>query len=78
MMTCGKPAVPIISDIVYMNMLSMLSGNCVVYLPKPSSVTTWSSLASRDMSVPVYVPPRPSCGNGLPASCSEMNTAGTV
>ena len=52
MMTCGKPAVPIISDIVYMNMLSMLPGHCVVYLPKPRSVTTESSLASKVMSVP--------------------------
>src|SRR3990167_1265259 len=30
MMTCGKPAVPIISDIVYMNMFSVLPGSCVV------------------------------------------------
>ncbi|MCY1557058.1 hypothetical protein D9M68_938700 [compost metagenome] len=78
MITCGRPAVPIISDSAYMNMFSLLPGSAVVYSPKPRSVTTWSSLASSVLSVPRKSPPRPSCGIALPVSASEMNTAGTV
>ena len=64
MMTCGRPAVPIISDMVYMNMFSELPGSCVVYLPKPRSVTTLSSAASSDTSWPTRLEPRPSWGSG--------------
>ena len=47
MITCGRPAVPIISDIVYMNMLVRLSLALVVYSANPNSMTTWSTLSSR-------------------------------
>jgi len=77
MMTCGRPAVPIISDRVYMNMLSVLPGIEVVYWSKPRSFTIRSSLASSETSVPAMVDPRPSWGSGLPVSCSEMKKAGT-
>ena len=59
-------------------MFSLLPGTEVVYLSKPSSCTTWSSLVSSGTLVPAMSEPRPSCGSGLPVSCSEMNTAGTV
>ncbi len=78
MMTCGRPAVPIISDSVYMNMFNVLPGNEVVYWPNPMSVTTWSSLLSSDTLWPARSEPRPSCGNTLPVSCSEMKIAGMV
>ncbi len=78
MITWGRPAVPIISDRVYTNMFSVLPAVVVVYLPKPRSTTTWSNLASRLMSVPEKVPPKPNWGRGLPVSCREMKMAGMV
>ena len=78
MITCGRPAVPIISDSVYMNMFSLLPGTCVVYRSKPRSVTTWSSLDSNDTEWPSRSEPSPNCGIGLPVSCMEMKIAGIV
>ena len=40
MITCGRPAVPIISDSVYINMLVELSLTLVVYSAKPVSRKT--------------------------------------
>ncbi len=78
MITCGNPAVPIISDRVSRNMLSVLPF-CAVYAANPRSVTTWSSLSSSRTPEPSdIVLPRPSCGTGLPVRFSEMKTAGTV
>ncbi|EXI68466.1 MAG: hypothetical protein AW08_01248 [Candidatus Accumulibacter adjunctus] len=59
-------------------MFSVLPAVVVVYLPKPSSVTTWSRRASSETSVPLIVAPRPSWGIGLPVSWIEMNTAGMM
>ena len=79
MMTCGRPAVPIISDSVYTNMLSFEPITCSEYCAKPRSVTTWSSFAIMSIPEPsAMVPMRPSCGIGLPVRFMEMNTAGMV
>lgn len=59
-------------------MFSVLPAVVVVYWPKPRSTTTWSSLLNKEISVPVIEEPRPSCGIGLPVSCSEMKTAGMI
>ena len=47
MMTCGSPAVPIINDIVYMNMFVRLSLTLVVYSRKPRSRRTWPARENR-------------------------------
>ncbi len=57
---------------------SVLIRVLVVYWAKPRSVTIWSSLVSRATLVPAMSEPRPSCGSGLPVSCSEMKMAGMV
>ena len=77
MITCGRPAVPIINERVYMNMFSFPSATLVVYLLNPSSVTTWSSLTNSGVPSATS-PPRPSWGIGLPVICREMKMAGTV
>src|SRR5690606_37772856 len=51
MITCGRPAVPIMSDSVNRNMLSLFVVSAV-YDVNPSSVTTWSSFASSEISLP--------------------------
>lgn len=40
MMTCGRPAVPIISDIVLYEHVQRIAAVVVVYLPKPRSTIT--------------------------------------
>ncbi|MQM40201.1 hypothetical protein KBTX_04248 [wastewater metagenome] len=80
-MTWGRPAVPIISDMASIIILKVLPSCMAVYRSNPRSTSIWSSVLSRcwPWAPPTSSdPPRPSWGRGLPVSCREMNTAGTV
>ena len=76
-MTWGSPAVPIIKASA-MKKTSMRLLLPVVYAAKPSSVTIRSSFSSRKPPPSTTLLPNASCGIGVPVTCSEMNTAGTV
>ena len=79
MITCGRPAVPIISDKVYANIFKVPPILAVVYSLKPKSVTTKSSLSNRYTPLPsAKVEPRPNCGIGLPVNWNEINIPGMV
>jgi hypothetical protein len=53
MITGGRPAVPIISGTLCTNRFSVLPAVVVVYWPKPSSVTPWSSASFKEGMSPL-------------------------
>ena len=76
--TCGRPAVPIIRDSVYINMFNLLPGSEVVYSSKPNYFTIWSKRSNSGTLVSTRLDPRPSWGIGFPVNWKEIKIAGMV